>query len=127
MRPSPRETEDGFTVAAATWVMAITLVLVMMFANLLVHRYAQAVIRQATDEGARAAAIGGGSLEECSAVANDVVSDLIGGPLASGVQITCVDGGATVAATATVYLASLPPLSGSDFQTTSVVAKERFG
>jgi hypothetical protein len=116
--------EAGFTVASAIWVMGITLVLVTGFANLFVHRYAQAVIRQATDEGARAWAVQGGTAEDCLVAANDAVGDLLGGPVAQGITISCSDGGTTVLVTATATLAALPPLPDAQFETTSVVTKE---
>ncbi len=118
------EDESGFTVAAAIWVMAVTLVLVTGFANLFVHRYAQAVIRQATDEGARAWAVNGGSAADCQTAADDVVSDLLGGPMVSGISISCADNGDTIAVTASATLTALPPLPDSSFATTSIVTKE---
>jgi len=136
MRPRPRWQDDGegrgdapggeagFTVISAIWVMAVTLILVMSFANLFLQRYAQAVIRQATDEGARAWAVNGGTAEECLRAANDVVSDLLGGPMVSGITFSCNDRGGTIAATATATLAAMPPLGDSNFTTTSTVTKE---
>ncbi len=121
---APPAADDGFTVAAAIWVMAVTLVLVTSFANLFVHRYAQAVIRQATDEGARAWAANGGTAEDCVAAANDAIGDLLGGPVASGISISCADGGTTIVATATATLHALPPLPDSQFSTASAVTKE---
>jgi hypothetical protein len=118
------EAEDGFTVVSAIWVMGVTLVLVTSFANLFVHRYAQAVIRQATDEGARAWAVQGGTAEDCLAAAGDAIGDLLGGPVASGISISCTEGATTVMVTATATLAALPPLPDAQFETTSVVAKE---
>lgn len=119
-----RVPERGFTIASAMWVMAVTLVLVTSFANLFVHRYAQAVIRQATDEGARAWAVNGGTQADCQAAANDVVGDLLGGSLAANVTIACSDAGDAIQVTASATLAALPPLPDADFQTTSVVTKE---
>jgi hypothetical protein len=117
-------TEDGFTVVSAIWVMGVSLVLVMAFANLLVHRYAQAVVRQATDEGARAWAVNGGSHDDCVAAAADVVSDLLGGPLMGGISFSCADRGQVIEVTATAQLAAMPPLPDSTFTTASVVTKE---
>ncbi len=118
------ETEQGFTIASAMWVMAVTLVLVTGFADLFVQRYAQAVIRQATDEGARAWAVQGGTADDCLAAANDAVDDLLGGPMASGITFSCSANGATVQVTANATLRSLPPLPDAQFATTSVVARE---
>ncbi len=118
------ETEQGFTIASAMWVMAVTLVLVTGFADLFVQRYAQAVIRQATDEGARAWAVQGGTVDDCLAAANDAVDDLLGGPMASGITFSCSANGTTVQVTANATLRSLPPLPDAQFDTTSVVARE---
>jgi hypothetical protein len=106
------------------WLMAVTLVLVTGFADLFLQRYAQAVIRQATDEGARAWAVNGGSLDDCLASANDVVGDLLGGTMARDLSISCEDTGSTITATATASLGGLTPISGSTFSTASVVTKE---
>jgi len=107
--------------------MAATLVIVVGFTNLLVHRYAQAVIRQATDEGARAWAVAGGSQADCHAKADSVLSDLLGGTIINSVTIECVDTGQTITATATAELAGMPPAPGSTFATTSVATKELHG
>lgn len=121
---SAAEAEPGFTIASAMWVMAVTLVLVTGFADLFVQRYAQAVIRQATDEGARAWAVQGGTADDCLAAANDAVDDLLGGPMASGITFSCSADAATVQVTANATLRSLPPLPDAQFATTSVVARE---
>lgn len=116
--------EDGFTVAGAIWVMAVTLVLVTAFANLFVQRYAQAVIRQATDEGARAWAVNGGTADDCFTAADDVLGDLLGGSMATGITISCQDTGTTIQVTAAATLTGLPPLPDANFTTSSVVTKE---
>ncbi len=104
--------------------MGITLVLVTGFANLFVQRYAQAVIRQATDEGARAWAVNGGTQADCQAAADDVVGDLLGGSIVSDLTISCIDDGTTIRVTASATLGSLPPLPDATFTTASVVTKE---
>ena len=123
-REPAEEAEDGFTVATAIWVMAVTLVLVVSFANLLIHRYAQAVIRQATDEGARAWAVNGGTAADCQAAAADVLGDLLGGSLSDNIQIVCGETADTVVVTAAATLPALPPLPDATFATSSVVTKE---
>lgn len=123
-RGSGPATEGGFTIVSTMWVMAVTLVLVTSFANMFIHRYAQAVIRQATDEGARAWAINGGTADDCLIRANDVLGDLLGGPMTSNIAISCTDTGATISVTASATLTALPPLPNSTFSTTSAVTKE---
>ncbi|MEM7337683.1 MAG: hypothetical protein AAF467_03480 [Actinomycetota bacterium] len=119
-----RSSERGFTVASAMWVMAVTLVLVTMFANLFIHRYAQAVIRQATDEGARAWAVNGGSQPDCQAAAQDVVGDLLGGSIVQDLTFACGADATSVRVTAQARLAGFPPLPDADFSTTAVVTRE---
>ena len=116
--------EDGFTVVSAMWAMAVTLVLVTWVANLFVHRYAQGVIRQATDEGARAWAVGGGTHDDCLAAADDVMADLLSGSLGADVTITCAAVGDTVHVTASGTLGAIPPLPEASFTATAVVAME---
>jgi Flp pilus assembly protein TadG len=116
--------EEGFTVVTAMWIMAVTMVLVFGFADLLIHRYAQAVIRQATDEGARAWAVNGGSAADCQAAASDVLSDLLSGSLSDGIEISCAETADTVVVTASATLAGLPPMPDAQFTTSSVVTKE---
>ena len=123
-RAEEEPADDGFTIASAMWVMAVTLVLVTSFADLFVQRYAQAVIRQATDEGARAWAVQGGTADDCLVAANDAVSDLLGGPMAAGISFSCSADDTTVQVTANATLRSLPPLPDAQFDTTSVVARE---
>lgn len=106
------------------WVMGVTLVMVVMFSNLLLMRYAQAVVRQATDEGARAWAISGGSQDDCIAEVYQVMGDLLGGTLARDLQVDCRDNGLTVSARARITLAGMPPVPDSEFETTSIVTKE---
>lgn len=116
--------EGGFTVVSAIWVMGVTLVLVTMFADLFVQRYAQAVIRQATDEGARAWAVQGGTPADCQDAAQRAIGDLLGGSVAKGISFSCADTGATISVSAVATLRSLPPVPDSHFTTTSVVTKE---
>ncbi len=116
--------ERGFTVVSAMWVMAVTLVLVLGFTNLFIQRYAQAVVRQATDEGARAWAVNGGTAADCEAAAADVLDDLLAGTIGDQVSITCADTGATISVTASAVIRGMPPMPDADFVATSVVAKE---
>ncbi|MCP4221762.1 MAG: hypothetical protein GY773_00280, partial [Actinomycetia bacterium] len=81
-------------------------------------------IRQATDEGARAWAVNGGTIDDCTATANDVVADLLGGPMVGDITITCADRGLAIEATASATLRAMPPLPDGVFVTTSAVAKE---
>lgn len=121
---SGRSSEAGFTVVSAMLAMAITLVMVTWFANLFMHRYAQGVIRQATDQGAHAWAVSGGTPEDCQTAALDVMDDLLDGPLAADINITCATNGATVTVTATGRLTALPPLPDATINTASTAVME---
>jgi hypothetical protein len=123
-RDPQRNGEAGFTVVSAMIAMAITLVMVTWFANLFMHRYAQGVIRQATDQGARAWAVSGGTPEDCQQAAADVMADLLDGPLAAEVDIVCNTNGTTVTATATGSLTALPPLPDATINTGSTAVME---
>lgn len=119
-----RSSEAGFTVVSAMLAMALTLVMVTWFANLFMHRYAQGVIRQATDEAAHAWAVSGGTPEACQQAAADVMGDLLDGPLAADIDIVCATNGATVTVTATGTLTALPPLPDATIDSASTAVME---
>ncbi|HEY1740457.1 MAG TPA: hypothetical protein VGI86_17220, partial [Acidimicrobiia bacterium] len=56
---------------------ALALVLLVMAANLLVDLYVRAAVRDALDEGVRAAVPLGGTADDCEARANDTVHGLV--------------------------------------------------
>jgi hypothetical protein len=57
------------------------LVLLVLIANLLVDLYARGAVRDALDDGVRAAAPAGATVAACEARVREVVSGLIRGPL----------------------------------------------
>jgi hypothetical protein len=69
--------------------VGISLVLLVLFANLLIDLYARGAIRDALDEGVRAAAPRGSSPHACEARAAEVLSGLLHGPVGHNVHITC--------------------------------------
>jgi hypothetical protein len=107
-RRSPRG-ERGFTtiqyVIAVTW----SLVLLVLVANLLVDLYARGAVRDALDDGVRAAAPVGSTIAACEARAREVVSGLVRGPLLEA-DLHCQDDGAFVVADAQVTLRSWLPM-----------------
>ncbi len=124
-RGDRRERRDsGFAVVSAMVAMATTIVLVTWFANLFVHRYAQGVIRQATNDAAQAWAASGGTHSDCQTAADDVLSDLLGGPLGEAITITCTQAGGAVMVTATGTLAALGPLPAATINTTATARSE---
>ena len=119
-----RESEAGFTVVSAMVAMAVTLVMVTWFSNLFVHRYAQGVIRQATDEAAAAWANHGGTHADCVNTANEALDDLLGGPLGGDISIRCTLVGNTVEVAATGTLAAIGPMPDANVNTTATATTE---
>ncbi|MCP3857755.1 MAG: hypothetical protein GY698_24025 [Actinomycetia bacterium] len=116
--------DSGFTVVSAMVAMATTLLLVTWFANLFVHRYAQGVIRQATNQAAHAWAASGGTHTDCQTAANDVLGDLLNGPLGDTITITCTQTAGTVTVTATGTLTPVGPLPAVTINTTATASNE---
>ena len=68
---------------------AFSLLAFVMLSNFIVFLYARGVVRAAVDEGARAGGRFSAGASECESRADDVLGDLLGGPLGSGVQVDC--------------------------------------
>jgi hypothetical protein len=83
---------------------ALSLLVFVMLANLVVDLYARGAIRAAVDEGARAGSPVDSSIAECERRAKDALDGLLGGAMRAGVQVDCVDDADTVRAQATVVL-----------------------
>jgi hypothetical protein len=80
----------GFVTLQFVVAAALSLVLLVLVANVLVAAYARAAVRAALDEGARAGARADAVAAECIRRAHDVLDDLLGGPLRAGVgDVTC--------------------------------------
>jgi hypothetical protein len=86
-----------------------TLVFLMLIANLLVDLYARGVVREAMDEGARAAVPVDVAPGACEARAREVLDGLLHGPLGDTIAVTCDLGPQRVRAHATVTLRSWMP------------------
>ena len=89
---------------------AFTLVLLMLVANVLVDLYARAAVREALDEGVRAAVPVDAVASSCEARAADVLRGLLRGPVGRGVAVTCDVDPVRAHAHATVELRSWLPL-----------------
>jgi hypothetical protein len=91
LTPEPSEPtgEDGFTTVQYVATIALTMLLLVLFANVLVDLYARGAVRDALDEGVRAAAPHGGDVQTCEARAGEVVSGLLHGPFGRNVDIEC--------------------------------------
>jgi hypothetical protein len=83
---------------------ALSLVVFVLLANVIVDLYARGAVRAAVDEAARAGARVDATVAECAARADDVLAGLVGSRLRSGVDVACSDTGATVSARAHVRL-----------------------
>lgn len=97
-------TDVGMTTVQFVAATALSLVVFVMLANLVVDLYARGAIRAAVDEGARAGAPVDSSVGECERRANDALDDLLGGAMRAGVHVDCFDNFGTIRAHATVVL-----------------------
>jgi hypothetical protein len=102
LTPEPCEPtgEDGFTTVQYVATIALTMLLLVLFANVLVDLYARGAVRDALDEGVRAAAPHGGDVQVCEARAAEVMSGLLHGPFGRNVDIDCETEGGVVRARA---------------------------
>ncbi|MET1001488.1 MAG: hypothetical protein ABWZ15_06730 [Acidimicrobiia bacterium] len=85
----PARPEDGFTTVQYVAVVALSLVLLVLVANLLVDLYARGAIRDALDEGVRAAAPAGTGPTDCERRAHEVLDGLLRGPIGDDIEVTC--------------------------------------
>jgi hypothetical protein len=106
--------ESGFTTIQYVIAVAWSLVLLVLVANLLVDLYARGAVRDALDDGVRAAAPAGASVLACEQRAHEVVTGLVRGPLLRTV-VHCRDDGAFVVADAQVTLRSWLPMLVPDW------------
>jgi len=91
-------------------VTALTLVFLLLLANLLVDLYARGVVREALDEGVRAAVPVDAPAGACEARAGEVLDELLRGPIGDDVDVSCTVGPQRVRARATVTLRSWLPV-----------------
>jgi hypothetical protein len=83
---------------------ALALVMLALAANLLVDLYVRAAVRDALDEGVRAAVPLGGTAADCTTRADDTLHGLVRGTLVRGVSVRCALGDGRVTADADVVL-----------------------
>lgn len=88
---------------------AFTLLLLVLVANLLVDLYARGAVREALDEGVRAAVPVDAGAPACEARSREVIGNLLHGQVGEGVEVTCEVGPERVRAHATVTLRSWLP------------------
>jgi hypothetical protein len=108
-RRSRRGEAGGFVTVQYLAATAFALVLLVLAANVLVDLYVRAAVRDALDEGTRAAVPAAADASTCRRRAQDVVASLARGPVARGIRIDCRISGEQVLADAHVSLPSFVP------------------
>jgi DNA-binding NarL/FixJ family response regulator len=108
--------EGGFTTIQYVVATAFSLLLFVMVANLLVDLYERGAVRDALDEGVRAAVPAPSSTEECVARARAVVESIASGASLRVDSLTCAREGDRVVANARISLRSWFPMLLPDWQ-----------
>jgi hypothetical protein len=103
-RLSARQRERGFVSVQYVLASACALVLLVLAANLLVDLYVRAAVRDALDEGVRAAVPVGGTADACAGRAGDTLYGLVHGAFSRGVALHCDVTDGRVTADASVVL-----------------------
>lgn len=126
-RARPNHSQGGFTTVQLLLCVCLTLVMVVWVANLAVYLYGRGVVRSAMDEGARAGSrVEADSVAACEDRAGEVLSNLLGGTMGDGVEVTCTESGGVVRSRAEVTFASwLPPVPAWTFHASGAFLKER--
>lgn len=120
-----RRTRDpGFVTIQYVIAVAWSLLLLVLAANFLVDLYARGAVRDALDDGVRAAAPASQPVAACEARANDVLSGLVRGPLVDA-RVHCDTSGGYVTAEARVSLRSWLPMLMPDWRMTLHAVAQR--
>jgi hypothetical protein len=125
-RTSASDREQGFATIQYVLAVALSLVLLVLIANLLVDVYARGAVRDALDEGVRAAVPIDAPVSVCEQRARDVLSDLVRAPVAA-VDVRCRRDGARVVADAHVSMRSWLPVLVPDWRMDLHAAAEQEG
>lgn len=120
-----RRREGGYVTVEFVAVVAFSLLLLVMLANLIVIQYGRGVLRAAAEEGAQTGSRLFAGVVECELRASEVIAAGLGGPMGDGVAVSCTTGSGTIVATVTYsfepWLPLVPVFSGSE---ESVAVKE---
>lgn len=108
-RVRPRD-ETGFATIQYVLATGFSLILLVLVANLLVDLYARGAVRDALDEGARAAVPIDATAADCEARAEAIIAQLLGARHQRDVEIRCAHDGQWIRADARVRLRSWLPL-----------------
>lgn len=108
------------------WGVALSLVFLVVVANLVAFQYGRGVVRGALDEGVRAGSRATAAVAECQGRARQVLDQLLGGTLGDDVAVACSDLGDRVVASAKgrfpAWIAVVPD---HRFDVQAVAVKER--
>jgi len=108
-----RLSERGVTSVQFLMAGALSLVLFLLFANLIVVEYGRGAIRSALDQGARVGAITG-AVSSCEERAAAVLDQILGGEMGDSAEFRCDLVGDLVVARGEAIFPSWTPLT-SDF------------
>jgi hypothetical protein len=123
---SARTDASGFLTIQFVLVVAFTLLLLVLAANLIAWQYGRGVVRAALDEGARAGARLPVDAAICEQRARDAVGDLLGGTMGDGVDIRCwIDAGTVVAEADVTFSSWVDPVPDWSFTTRAIAVGER--
>lgn len=101
--------EEGVTSVQFLLASALGLLLFLTVANIVVVQYGRGALRSALEQGARVGTVSGATA--CEATAGAVVEQLIGGAMSDGLEVVCVDEGATIRAGGSAVFTSWTPLT----------------
>lgn len=90
----------GSAAIAHTVAIAMSMIVFVLAANVIVTLYARGVVRGALDEGVRAGARTTGGAAACQQRVDQVLDQLLGGSFGAGVTATCGETASTVTADA---------------------------
>jgi hypothetical protein len=101
--------EDGFSTIQYVVATGFSLLLFVFVANLLVDLYERGAVRDALDEGVRAAKPAATTTDDCETRAREVLASVASGSSLHVGSLSCVDEGDRVIASARVSLRSWFP------------------
>jgi hypothetical protein len=108
--------EGGFSTIQYVVATGFSLLLFVMIANLLVDLYERGVVRDALDEGVRAATPVAATTHDCETRAREVIASVAGGSSLHVGELSCAVDGDRVIASARVSLRSWFPALLPDWQ-----------
>ena len=108
--------QRGFTTVQYVAASALSLVLFVLCTNMLVDLYLRGAVRDALDEGVRAAVPTAGDAHVCEVRAREVISAIAGGAALRVDDVRCTRSGGRVVATARVVLRSWLPGAVPDWR-----------